>query len=42
MASFSVKATYNGETRKFAFPNTFTFPSYEQLHEQVSNDRRPE
>jgi hypothetical protein len=36
MASFSVKATYNGQTRKLAFPEICSFPSYDQLHEQVS------
>ncbi|KNZ80634.1 hypothetical protein J132_04876 [Termitomyces sp. J132] len=33
---FSVKATYNGEIRKFSFPNSTTFPTYEQLYYQLA------
>lgn len=35
MAAFTVKATYNGETRKFSFSDS-RFPSYDQLCKQVS------
>ncbi len=37
---FTVKATYRGETRKFTFTDTYAFPSFFQLYNQVSNSRR--
>ncbi len=32
---FTIKATYRSETRKFTFPDS-SFPTYNQIHEQVS------
>ncbi|KAG6919025.1 hypothetical protein DXG01_009735 [Tephrocybe rancida] len=33
---FSVKATYNGEIRRFSFPESTTFPTFEQLYAQLN------
>ncbi|KAG6873861.1 hypothetical protein C0995_010473 [Termitomyces sp. Mi166 len=33
---FSVKVTYHGEIRRFSFPNSTTFPTYEQLYSQLT------
>lgn len=33
---FTVKATYRNETRKFTFPDSSQFPSFEELYDQVS------
>ncbi|KAF8846127.1 hypothetical protein BDN67DRAFT_1006603 [Paxillus ammoniavirescens] len=32
---FTVKATYRNETRKFAFPESVLFPTYEELYHQL-------
>ncbi|PCH34161.1 hypothetical protein WOLCODRAFT_160653 [Wolfiporia cocos MD-104 SS10] len=32
---FTVKATYRNETRKFTFPDSALFPSYEELYHQL-------
>ena len=32
---FAVKATYGNETRKFTFPDSATFPTYLEIHQQV-------
>ncbi|KAG2045134.1 hypothetical protein BDR03DRAFT_1086664 [Suillus americanus] len=32
---FTVKATYRNETRKFSFSGTVSFPTYEELHQQL-------
>lgn len=40
MSTFTVKATYRNETRKFTFPEPCRFPSYKELCEQVSLVRR--
>lgn len=32
---FTVKATYRNETRRFTFPDSVLFPTYDDLHHQV-------
>lgn len=36
-SSFTVKAKYQGQTRKFAFQGSYSFPSYTELQQQVSS-----